>query len=93
MFLNVVIIHFQVLNEGYLMIRVDFWNDQNPSTDDWFCYHMTSPCIFPAGFCAANDIPLTPPKDYNKATFDWNRYLQETGCVAAPPQLFNQVYI
>ena len=73
------------------MIRVDFWNDQNPSSDDCFCYHMSSPCIFPAGFCASNGIPLTPPKDYDKASFDWNRYLQETGCVAAPPQLFNQV--
>ncbi|XP_065210100.1 polycomb protein Sfmbt isoform X2 [Planococcus citri] len=80
----------EVLNEGYLMICVDFWNDQHPSTEDWFCYHMTSPCIFPAGFCASNDIPLTPPKDYNKSDFDWNRYLQETGCIAAPAQLFNQ---
>lgn len=87
------IILLQVLNEGYLMICVDFWSKKNSATQDWFCYHMTSSCIFPAGFCHINDIPLTPPKGYNRITFDWNDYLEETGCIAAPAELFAKVRI
>lgn len=29
---------------------------------DWFCYHATSPSIFPVGFCEINEIELTPPR-------------------------------
>ena len=29
---------------------------------DWFCYHATSPCIFPVGFCEVNNLELTPPR-------------------------------
>lgn len=29
---------------------------------DWFCYHCTSPSIFPSGFCEINNIDLTPPR-------------------------------
>ena len=30
--------------------------------NDWFCYHSSSSCILPLGFCEVHDIPLTPPK-------------------------------
>nr|XP_018897808.1 PREDICTED: polycomb protein Sfmbt-like [Bemisia tabaci] len=78
----------QVLNDGYLMIRVDCY-DEDPNLVDWFCYHITSPCIFPIGFCAKNELPLTPPKGYLPNTFNWTEYLAATGSAAAPVNLFN----
>ena len=38
----------QVLRFGYIMIRIDgYENDATGS--DWFCYHASSPLIFPPG--------------------------------------------
>lgn len=82
----------QVLNDGYLMIRVDCY-DEDPNLVDWFCYHITSPCIFPIGFCAKNELPLTPPKGYLPNTFNWNEYLATTGSAAAPVNLFNSFQV
>lgn len=56
-----------------------------------FCYHEKSPSIFPVGFCHANDINLTPPIGYDPQTFDWDRYLEETGHIAAPEDLFHHI--
>lgn len=39
-----------VLNYGYIMIRIDRY-DTDMTGADWFCYHVKSPCIFPLGFC------------------------------------------
>lgn len=50
----------QILNEGYMMIRIDCY-PADASAADWFCYHQRSPCIFPVGFCLANNIALVPP--------------------------------
>lgn len=66
-----------VLKCGYIMIRIDSY-DADATGADWFCYHTTSPCIFPAGFCQTNNIPLTPPKGYTQDNFNWNTYLSET---------------
>ncbi|KAE8752631.1 hypothetical protein FOCC_FOCC000753 [Frankliniella occidentalis] len=79
----------KVLNEGYLMIRIETY-DADVNCSDWFCYHQTSACIFAPGFCEANNITLTPPKGYEVGTFNWNAYLQETQSVAAPSFLFKQ---
>ncbi|KAF7278630.1 scm-related gene containing four mbt domains isoform X3 [Rhynchophorus ferrugineus] len=79
-----------VLNYGYIMIRIDTYDsDATGMGADWFCYHVKSPCIFPVGFCQSHGIPLTPPKGYGQATFDWNKYLLETGNIPADPSLFN----
>lgn len=83
------VICFQVLNEGYIMIRVDSYEEMNGS--DWFCYHMSSPYIFPAGFCASHNITLSAPKGWDSAVFDWGEYLTATGCTTAPLHLFNRV--
>ena len=40
----------QVLKNNYLMIRIDSY-DTDVDGSHWFCYHATSPYIFPAGFC------------------------------------------
>ncbi|XP_066154407.1 polycomb protein Sfmbt [Euwallacea fornicatus] len=77
-----------VLNYGYVMIRIDTY-DTDFTGGDWFCYHVKSPCIFPVGFCHKHNIPLTPPKGYDQAAFDWNNYLIETGNIPADPSLFN----
>uniref|UniRef100_A0AAR5PJ33 FCS-type domain-containing protein n=1 Tax=Dendroctonus ponderosae TaxID=77166 RepID=A0AAR5PJ33_DENPD len=77
-----------VLNYGYIMIRIDTY-ESDLSGADWFCYHVKSPCIFPVGFCNKHNIPLTPPKGYDQATFEWNSYLSEVGKVPADPSLFN----
>ncbi|UYV75862.1 MBTD1 [Cordylochernes scorpioides] len=50
----------RVLRNNYLMIGIDGMMAANGS--DWFCYHATSPCIFPVGFCDLNNIELTPPR-------------------------------
>lgn len=50
----------QVLADGFLMIGID--GSEAVDGSDWFCYHSTSPSIFPVGFCEINNIELTPPK-------------------------------
>lgn len=50
----------KVLRNHYLMIGIDGMMAANGA--DWFCYHASSPCIFPAGFCEVNGLPLTPPR-------------------------------
>ena len=78
----------KVLRCNYLMIGID--GSTCPTGSDWFCYHATSPCIFPAGFCKKNNIQLTPPPGSASAgEFDWYKYLQETNSRAAPETLFN----
>lgn len=80
----------KVLNEGYLMIRIDTYDEDCSSPgSDWFCYHSSSACILPPGFSALNGISLTPPKGYNPSTFSWADYLAETGSQPAPAELFD----
>ncbi|XP_069050553.1 MBT domain-containing protein 1 isoform X2 [Lepisosteus oculatus] len=79
----------KVLADGYLMIGID--GSEAADGSDWFCYHSTSPSIFPAGFCEINTIELTPPRGYTKLPFKWFDYLRETGSIAAPVKLFNKV--
>ncbi|KAL1506365.1 hypothetical protein ABEB36_005740 [Hypothenemus hampei] len=76
-----------VLNYGYIMIRIDSY-ESDLGGADWFCYHVKSPCIFPVGFCHKHNIPLTPPKGYDATTFDWNSYVVQTGNIPADPCLF-----
>ncbi|KAJ0175727.1 hypothetical protein K1T71_008886 [Dendrolimus kikuchii] len=72
----------QILNEGYMMIRIDCYPaDVNGA--DWFCYHQRSPCIFPVGFAMANNIPLVPPAGLTADKFSWELYLSMTGCAPA----------
>uniref|UniRef100_UPI00398F2666 lethal(3)malignant brain tumor-like protein 2 isoform X2 n=1 Tax=Pristiophorus japonicus TaxID=55135 RepID=UPI00398F2666 len=75
----------KVLLDGFLMIGID--GSEAADGTDWFCYHASSYCIFPVGFCKKNDIELTPPRGYEKF-FDWEMYLTETGAMAAPASLF-----
>ncbi|CAG4948999.1 unnamed protein product [Colias eurytheme] len=77
----------QILNEGYMMIRIDCY-PADASGADWFCYHQRSPCIFPVGFALANNIPLVPPIGYTAEQFSWEEYLAETGAPAAARGLF-----
>ncbi|KAH8353228.1 hypothetical protein KR084_009721 [Drosophila pseudotakahashii] len=79
-----------VLKFGYMMIRIDSYQP-DASGSDWFCYHEKSPCIFPAGFCSANSISVTPPNGYDSRTFTWEGYLRDTGAVAANQHLFHRV--
>ena len=77
----------KVLRNNYLMVGIDGMMAVDGS--DWFCYHVSSPNIFPVGFCMLNDIPLTPPRGYPKK-FDWFSYLKETQSIAAPVHLFKK---
>lgn len=77
----------KVLKNNYLMIGIDGSIAQNGS--DWFCYHATSPCVFPVGFCEVNGLNLTPPRGYNKP-FKWYDYLKTTRSQAAPVKLFDK---
>ena len=68
------------------MIRIDgYENDATGS--DWFCYHASSPLIFPAGFCERNKIELKPPTGWEDK-FTWYEYLKDTQSKAAPVELF-----
>ncbi|XP_067403547.1 MBT domain-containing protein 1 isoform X7 [Emydura macquarii macquarii] len=78
----------KVLADGYLMIGID--GSEAADGSDWFCYHATSPSIFPVGFCEINAIELAPPRGYAKLPFKWFDYLRETDSIAAPVKLFNK---
>lgn len=77
----------KVLRCNYLMIGID--GSMCPTGSDWFCYHATSPYIFPPGFCKKNNLKLTVPKP-EEGSFDWDEYLLKTGSRAAPSMLFNK---
>lgn len=78
-----------VLKFGYLMIRIDVY-EPLVYGDDWFCYHESSPYIFPVGFCQQNQLELTPPKGYDSRTFVWEMYLRDTRSIAATASLFDR---
>ncbi|XP_060946137.1 MBT domain-containing protein 1-like isoform X2 [Limanda limanda] len=78
----------KVLADGYLMIGID--GSEAADGSDWFCYHCTSPSIFPSGFCEINLIELTPPRGYCSLPFRWFQYLRDSKSVAAPVHLFNR---
>ncbi|KAI4802728.1 hypothetical protein KUCAC02_006306 [Chaenocephalus aceratus] len=78
----------KVLADGYLMIGID--GSEAVDGSDWFCYHGTSPSIYPVGFCEINNIELTPSRGYTKLPFKWFDYLRETGSIAAPVKLFTK---
>lgn len=78
----------KVLRCDYLMIGIDGMMSEDGS--DWFCYHASSPCIFPAGFCQENGIKLSPPINYVEEEFNWDEYLKATNSVAAPAALFRR---
>lgn len=79
-----------MLRDNYLMIRIDSY-PPDAAGADWFCYHSSSPCIFPPGFSQKNSIPLIPPKGYEKSLFTWDSYVEETSSVLAPESLFEKV--
>jgi len=86
----------EVLQDGYLMIRTlsedaaEEDHEETIKTQDsaTFCYHSTSACIAPPGFCEANGIPLKLPGHYEGDHFDWADYLIHQKAVAAPSVLF-----
>jgi hypothetical protein len=78
----------KVLKDDYLLIKIDGVSEKEGS--DVFCYHRTSPAIFPAGFCQQNNIPLQPPYNY-QGEFKWEKYLEETNSEFAPAELFYNV--
>ncbi|CAL8079720.1 unnamed protein product [Orchesella dallaii] len=77
----------KVLKRGYVMVRVE-GTEMEPGAEgnDWVCYHITSPNIFPCGFCEENGILLTPPKQWED-NFYWTGYLDGNGARAAPVKL------
>jgi len=77
----------KVLRMGYIMIRIDGY-EVDRSGGDWFCYHASSPVIFPPGFCEQNDINLKVPAGH-EGEFEWSSYLELSKSVAAPTDLFS----
>ncbi|XP_043190507.1 MBT domain-containing protein 1-like [Amphibalanus amphitrite] len=81
----------RVLGGGYLMVRLETMPvEPNEPGRDWFCYHASSPYIFPARFCETVGIPLTPPHGYADGVFSWDTYLAAEGATAAPAHLFQR---
>uniref|UniRef100_UPI00358DE263 MBT domain-containing protein 1-like isoform X1 n=2 Tax=Myxine glutinosa TaxID=7769 RepID=UPI00358DE263 len=80
----------KVLLDGYIMIRTD---DNYIEGNTLFCYHTSSACLLPAGWCQINKIPLIPPRERvsrDGDEFSWPKYLEKTGTVAVPAHLFDQ---
>uniref|UniRef100_A0A8C4Q847 L3MBTL histone methyl-lysine binding protein 2 n=1 Tax=Eptatretus burgeri TaxID=7764 RepID=A0A8C4Q847_EPTBU len=82
----------KVLHDGYIVIQT---NDTYSEGHTLFCYHTSSACLLPAGWCQINKIPLIPPLDRasgdaNGDEFSWPKYLEKTGSVAVPAHLFDQ---
>lgn len=42
------------------------------------------------GFCAANNITLTPPNGYTANNFNWETYLRDTNSIPAGEHLFHR---
>jgi len=77
----------KVLRHGYIMIRIDGY-ETDPTGGDWFCYHGSSPFVFPPGFCERNNIKLKVPAGF-EGDFLWVDYLKTTKSEAAPMVLFS----
>ncbi|XP_028666466.2 lethal(3)malignant brain tumor-like protein 1 [Erpetoichthys calabaricus] len=70
--------------DNRFLVHFDNWDD----TYDYWC-DAGSPYIHPIGWCQERGRPLTPPQDYpDPDNFSWERYLEETGSVAAPAHAF-----
>ncbi|EMP38220.1 Lethal(3)malignant brain tumor-like protein 1 [Chelonia mydas] len=55
----------------------------------WLPCDPSSPYIHPVGWCQAHGKPLTPPQDYpDPDSFNWEKYLMETGASAVPAWAF-----
>eukprot|EP00090_Calanus_glacialis_P032340 TRINITY_DN53588_c0_g1_i1.p1 TRINITY_DN53588_c0_g1~~TRINITY_DN53588_c0_g1_i1.p1 ORF type:complete len:772 (-),score=281.52 TRINITY_DN53588_c0_g1_i1:542-2857(-) len=77
----------KVLRHGYIMIRMDGY-ETDPTGGDWFCYHGSSPFVFPPGFCDRNNIKLKVPAGFD-GDFLWMDYLKSTKSESAPMSLFS----
>ncbi|KAG2464035.1 LMBL1 protein, partial [Polypterus senegalus] len=73
--------------DNRFLVHFDNWDD----TYDYWC-DAGSPYIHPIGWCHERGRPLTPPQDYpDPDNFSWEKYLEETGSVAAPAHAFKPV--
>lgn len=77
----------KVLRHGYIMIRMDGY-ETDPTGGDWFCYHGSSPFVFPPGYCERNNIKLKSLAGFD-GDFLWMDYLKTTKSEAAPMVLFS----
>lgn len=78
----------RVLKNGYLMINVDGSTEPDDGSQ-WFCYHVSSPTMFPVGFCEMFGIELTPPQGYDGSEFSWGDYLYKQRAKPVPPELLS----
>ncbi|XP_026512610.1 lethal(3)malignant brain tumor-like protein 1 [Terrapene carolina triunguis] len=70
--------------DNRFLVHFDNWDD----TYDYWC-DPSSPYIHPVGWCQAHGKPLTPPQDYpDPDSFNWEKYLMETGASAVPAWAF-----
>lgn len=77
----------KVLKHGYIMISID-GKSVDKRNQAAFCYHVTSPLIFPCGFCEKRSLKLLPPKDYkgDSSTFTWDKYASQVKIEKLPIQ-------
>uniref|UniRef100_UPI00358E93DE lethal(3)malignant brain tumor-like protein 3 isoform X2 n=2 Tax=Myxine glutinosa TaxID=7769 RepID=UPI00358E93DE len=72
--------------DNRLLVHFDTWDDSY----DYWC-DPSSPYIHPVGWCQGHGRMLSLPQTYLEyRTFTWDRYLEETGCQAAPARAFKQ---
>jgi hypothetical protein len=82
----------KVLSNGFLMIA--FEEAVQSTAEGWreesnlVCHHVSSPYIFPPGFCERNGLSLTLPRDVKSEGFNWDSYLKRCKAKRAPDSLF-----
>lgn len=86
----------EVLRDGYLMIDFDGSVANNPLPAKsptkhayLFCYHASSPYIFPAGFCEKNGLQLLTPKG-NLLAVTWCSHMR---CVENMPFIYLFIFL
>lgn len=72
-----------VIQQRFL-VHFDNWDDSY----DYWC-DATSPHIHPVGWCQDHGRPLTAPQGHpDPEHFQWEKYLEDSGCSAAPSDAF-----
>lgn len=78
----------KIPSEFFFQVEIDSMITCSDSTRPSMWCTSKSRNIFPVGWCAQNNIQLTPPPGYLVHPFNWQTYLEHTNSTAAAESLF-----
>lgn len=79
----------KVASEIFFQVEIDSLISCGDGSRPSMWCSSSSRNIFPVGWCARNNIQLTPPPGYLVHPFRWQTYLEYTKSTAAPSSLFS----